>query len=159
MAKFDIAPVIFVDRAGWGARQDLPRLGHRVLRITWTHVIIHHTVVVDPDATPNLWETENKVFGRMVQLQTIRPDLGLDVPYNFVIFLMAGNPASIYVCEGRGEDRSGAHTRGHNTTGIGIALEGNFELAFDIGPFVPLISRFLGASRPCILEICPTVHR
>jgi len=145
MAKFDIpSRVRYVDHTGWGASPGFPRLGFHVPRRARTHVIIHHTVVVDPDATPNLWDTENTVFGRMVQLQTIRPDLGLDVPYNFVIFLMDGNPASIYVCEGRGEDRAGAHTKGHNTLGIGIALEGNFELAFDIGPFVPLISRFLG---------------
>src|SRR3989304_1394121 len=97
MAKFDIpSRVRYADRTGWGASLGFPRLGFHVPRRTRTHVIIHHTVVVDPDATPNLWDTENTVFGRMVQLQTFRPDFGLDVPYTFVIFLMDGNPASIY---------------------------------------------------------------
>lgn len=146
MAQFTIAPrVTYVDRAGWDARQDRPRLGHRVPRADRTHVIIHHTVIVDQDATPNLWETEDEIFRKMRQLQTIRPDLGEDVPYNFVVFLMHTDPASIYICEGRGEDRSGAHTKGHNTAGIGIALEGNFDQSpVDFSPYIPLISLFLG---------------
>jgi hypothetical protein len=146
MAKFDIASrVTYVDRAGWSARQDKPRIGHRIPREDRTHVIIHHTVIVDNDATPNLWETENEIFKKMRQLQTVRPDLGEDVPYNFVVFLMNTVPTLIFVCEGRGEDRSGAHTKGHNTTGIGISIEGNFEsFPVDFGPYVPLISLFLG---------------
>ena len=80
----------------------------------------------------------------MKQLQTIRPDLGLDVPYSFVVFLMNTDPESIYVCEGRGEDRTGAHTKGHNTTGIGVSIQGNFEYEIDITGYIPLISKFLG---------------
>ena len=33
-----------------------------------------------------------------------------------------------FLGEGRGLDRSGAHTQGHNTKGIGISFQGNFEL-------------------------------
>ena len=81
MAKFEIAPrVTYVDRVGWGARTDIPRLGNKVARNIRTHVIIHHTVIIDSDATPNLWETESEVFEKMKRLQTIRPDLGDDVP-------------------------------------------------------------------------------
>ncbi len=145
MARFAIAPgVTFLDRTGWGAVDELPRLGFFVPRGWRSHVILHHTVIVDPDKTMNLWEDEAEVTRKMRQLQRIRPDLGFDVPYNFVIFLMATEPASIYVCEGRGEDRSGTHTKGHNTTGLGVALQGNFEIETDLTPFVPLISLFLG---------------
>lgn len=146
MAKFDIASnVTYVDRAGWGSDRSIPRLGRIVPRTQRTKAIIHHTVIVDSDATKNFWETEAEVIQKMRELQRARPDLGRDVPYNFVIFLMNTNPASIYACEGRGEDRSGAHTIGHNTAGIGIALQGDFENnPTDPTPYVPLISLFLG---------------
>jgi hypothetical protein len=145
MAKFDIFDgLTYLDRTGWGAREDFSRLGFYVPRGERTHVIIHHTVITDPDATPNLWETEDEVITKMKQLQTIRPDLGLDVPYSFVVFLMNTDPKSIYVCEGRGEDRTGAHTKGHNTTGIGVSIQGNFEYEVDLSGYTSLISRFLG---------------
>lgn len=146
MAKFNIAPgVTYLDRAGWNSRRDIPRRGRIVPRNSRTKVIIHHTVIVDDDATKNFWETEAEVITKMQQLQTIRPDLGQDVPYNFVIFLMNSTTPSIYVCEGRGEDRSGAHTRGHNTKGIGIAFQGDFHtIATTLDSYVPLVSLFLG---------------
>lgn len=146
MAKFDIAPgVTYLDRNSWGSRRDIPRLGRIVPRNSRTKVIIHHTVIVDSDTTKNFWETEDEVIQKMKQLQTIRPDLGKDVPYNFVVFLKNAPTPSIYVCEGRGEDRSGAHTGGHNTAGIGIAFQGDFHnIATDLETYVPLVSLFLG---------------
>lgn len=149
MAKFDIVPgLTFVDRSSWGADPQYPRKGHKVGRDKRTHVIIHHTVMVDnDDKSPNLWETENEVFSMMRKLQTVRPDLGFDVPYNFVAFLMTGSPR-VMICEGRGEDRSGAHTIDHNTAGIAISFAGDFEnKAIDstaISERMPLISNFLG---------------
>lgn len=141
--RLSISPtLLYFDRAEWGARTDIPRLGYFVPAWRRTHAIMHHTVVIDNDATPNLWETEAEVTAKMRQLQTIRPDLGLDVPYNDVGFLMAGG--KLLVCEGRGADRTGAHTHGHNTAGVALALQGNFELARDIGPWVPAISRWWG---------------
>ncbi|MBE9030153.1 N-acetylmuramoyl-L-alanine amidase [filamentous cyanobacterium LEGE 11480] len=147
MAKFQIANrVTYADRRGWGADSKYPRRGYRVNRKDRETIFIHHTVIVDNDVTKNQWETEAEVFSKMRQLQIIRQkDLGSDVPYNFVVFLMNTNPASIYVCEGRGEDRTGAHTRGHNTKGIGIALQGNFEhILTPLSEYIPLISLFLG---------------
>lgn len=149
MAKFEIVPgLTFVDRSGWGADPQFPRKGHRVDRNKRTHIIIHHTVMVDSnDHSPNLWENENEVFAMMKKLQTVRPDLGLDVPYNFVAFLMTGSP-KVVICEGRGEDRSGAHTKGHNTAGIAISFAGDFENkpidSTVISERMPLISNFLG---------------
>lgn len=149
MAKFDIVPgLTFVDRKGWGAKPAFPRQGHRVPRHTRTHVIIHHTVVSDTsDSSPFLWETLSEVYQNMRTLQTIRPDLGHDVPYNFVVYLMA-KKNGLVVCEGRGEDRSGAHTKGHNTEGLGIAFAGNFDEetvpGVEVGKRLYLLSGFLG---------------
>ncbi len=149
MAKFDILPgLMFVDRKGWGAKSAFSRQGHRVPRNKRTHVIIHHTVVTDKsDTSPSVWETLHEVFRNMRRLQTIRPDLGNDVPYNFVVYLMAKNNG-IVICEGRGEDRSGAHTKGHNTEGIGVAFAGNFEdetvAGIEVSKRLYLLSGFLG---------------
>ncbi|MFQ5852822.1 MAG: hypothetical protein ACE5JU_19865 [Candidatus Binatia bacterium] len=145
MGRYQLAPgLLYLDREGWDARTEAegyPRLGYTVARYKRMELILHHTVVIDRDATPNIWETEDEVKAKMRQLQTIRPDLGLDVPYNFVAFPM---PEGIYVCEGRGEDRTGAHTHGHNTSGIGIAWQGNFELPSDVALYIPLFNKFLG---------------
>ena len=146
--------MLYLSREAWGARTDIPRLGNPVPRQHRTHVIVHHTVIGDPDSTPHLWETLDEVRLKMRQLQTIRPDLGLDVPYNFVIFLMADG--SIVVCEGRGYELDGAHTYGHNTTGVGVAFQGNFELPFDIRPFQPETNVFLSilkATMPNLVAI------
>ncbi|MCU7827820.1 MAG: N-acetylmuramoyl-L-alanine amidase [Candidatus Thiodiazotropha sp. (ex Myrtea sp. 'scaly one' KF741663)] len=149
MAKFEIVPgLVYVDRETWGADPDHPRKGYKVGRDRRTHVIIHHTVMPDTsDASSNLWETEKEVFGMMRKLQTVRPDLGMDVPYSFVVFFMAGS-TKIMVCEGRGEDRTGAHTKGHNSQGIGISFAGDFENKsikhYDIAKRMFLVSYFLG---------------
>jgi hypothetical protein len=132
----------YYSRKEWGARTDIPRLGYSVNRLDRTELIFHHTVIIDNDATPNFWETLSEVFAKMRQLQTIRPDLGLDVPYSLVIFFMADG--TLVVCEGRGLDRTGAHTYAHNTRGIGVAGEGNFELPANLGGYAPLLSRLAG---------------
>ena len=90
MAKFEILPgLIFVDRKGWGAKSSFPRLGHRVSRSKRTHVILHHTVVSDrSDTSPVVWETLPEIYRNMRRMQTIRPDLGNDVPYSFLVYLL-----------------------------------------------------------------------
>ena len=67
-----------IGRGAWGARTDLPRRGHLIGPASRTEVFIHHTVLVDDDATRNEWETLDEVQAQMRKLQTIRPDLGLD---------------------------------------------------------------------------------
>lgn len=149
MAKFDIVPgLTFVSRSTWGADPARPRLGAKVARTARTHVFIHHTVRVDKDATPCIWESEGEIFGEMKGLQICRPDLGLDVPYNFVAFLTALNGGGLYICEGRGEDRDGAHSKGHNTAAIAVSFAGDFHNgpvpAAEIAKRMPLLSNFLG---------------
>ncbi len=123
-----------LSRKQWGARTDLPRLGHRIGAEKRTEVFIHHTVIVDTDDTANEWEDLNEVRTRMRQLQTIRADdLGADVPYSMVAFCMANG--KLVLCEGRGLHRTGAHTKGHNRSAIAIAFQGNFET-------LPLPDRF-----------------
>lgn len=136
----------FISRNEWATNSNLPRLGGRVERQDRTHVFIHHTVTPDSDSTPNIWETRDEILNRMRRLQVIRPDLGLDVPYNFVAFIMSNGDLNI--CEGRGEDRTGAHTKGHNTKAIAVSFAGNFEdlsvAGADLKGKMKLLSYFLG---------------
>jgi peptidoglycan recognition protein len=118
--------LIILSRADWGARTDLPRLGVIVDRTRRTKVFIHHTVIIDDDSTANEWESLDEVKRKMRQLQTVRQeDLGADVPYSIVAFCMSNG--DLVLGEGRGIDRSGAHTRGHNTAALGISFQGDFE--------------------------------
>src|ERR1044072_384579 len=118
--------LIILSRSDWGARTDLPRLGMVVDRTRRTKVFIHHTVIIDDDSTANEWESLDEVKRKMRQLQTVRrQDLGADVPYSMVAFCMANG--DLVLGEGRGIDRSGAHTAGHNTAGLGISFQGDFE--------------------------------
>lgn len=119
------ANLIVVPRAEWGPKP-LPRLGPIIDRSVRTQVFIHHTDIIDHGSTPNEWESLDDVKSRMRDLQTIRAeDLGADVPYSMVAFCMSNG--DLMLCEGRGVDRQGAHTKGHNTKGIGIAFQGDFE--------------------------------
>lgn len=136
-----IAPrVIYVPREDWRANVDLERLGWIVPRDQRYECITHHSVVIDDDATPDLWTDLPEVFGKQRQLQRLRPDLGLDVPYQEVGYYMEpgfkweGQPIDIVLCQGRGLDRGGAHTAGrndqgdwHNHVAIATCIEGNFE--------------------------------
>ena len=139
-----IAPgVRYLTRADWGAN---PRIvgGHLMDGAAEKiEIPVHHTVIVDNDATPDLWETLVEVKAKMRQLQVIRADI-TDVPYNAVGFLMADR--SLIVCEGRGPNRSGAHTIGHNRRGYGFAFEGNMEALPnpDVSLWVPRLNRFFG---------------
>lgn len=114
-----------MDRQEWGADPSLPRRGDLVDAAERSEVFIHHTFNVDDDATPNEYEDLEVVKAKMRALQRARPDLGLDVPYSFVAFCMADG--ELVLGEGRGFDRSGAHSVGHNRSAFGIALQGDFE--------------------------------
>ena len=118
--------MMYLDRSDWDARSDLPRRGSVVQADQRTEVFIHHTTITSGGASPNSWPDMATVRARMRVLQVVRQaDLGADVPYSFVAFVM--DDGELVVCEGRGFDRSGAHTVGHNRSAFGIALQGNFE--------------------------------
>lgn len=119
------AEIVLLSRSDWGARTDLPRRGATVERSLRTEVFIHHTVNLDNDATTNEFEDLDEVKRAMRVLQTIRPTLGKDVPYNFVAFCMVNG--ELVLCEGRGLDRSGAHTPNHNRSALAVSFQGNFE--------------------------------
>jgi len=114
-----------LSRRDWGADPTLPRRGHLIGPLKRTEVVIHHTTITNTGAKPNEWRDLSQVKKRMQQLQRIRPDLGLDVPYSFVAFRMSNG--KLMLGEGRGLDRTGAHTAGHNRSALGIAFQGNFE--------------------------------
>ena len=117
--------MISIGRAKWGADKKLPRRGYLIGPLHRTEVYVHHSVIVDADATANEWETLDEVKSNMRRLQRIRPDLGSDIPYNMVAFCMSDGELAL--CEGRGLSRTGAHTRNHNRSALGIAFQGDFE--------------------------------
>jgi len=117
--------VRFLDRKQWGAHP-LPRLGTEVSRATWKEVIVHHTAGPRSGPSPNEWDSFAEMMEVMRGLQTGRPDLGLDVPYNVVAFCRTNG--ELVLCEGRGLDRTGAHTSGKNATALGVGFAGDFEL-------------------------------
>lgn len=126
--------VVYLTREQWGAHTDLPRLGSIVNADRRDRVIIHHTVGIDrSDNTPNAWPSMARVHQAMRGLQVVRSaDLGADVPYNYVAFVM--DDGSLVICEGRGAHRSGAHTGvgDWNIGAIAVAFHGNFELALPV---------------------------
>lgn len=118
--------VIFLTREQWNADPNLPRKGVIVDPSKRTEIFIHHTVIVDDDNTLNEWEDIEEVKTQMRKLQTVREsDLGADVPYSLVAYCMSNG--DLVLGEGRGINRSGAHTKGHNTSALGISFQGNFE--------------------------------
>lgn len=128
--------VALMERAEWD-NSGQPRLGYAVSRSARTELIVHHTVAIDPDASPLVWETEAEIIAHMRVLRTIRPDLGLDIPYNWVAFMRPN--LTLTICEGRGLDRTGAHTHAHNTSGVATCMAGdfhNYPLGGFLSPFV-----------------------
>lgn len=117
---------IYLSRADWGANTRLPRLGHPVDPSKRTEIHVHHTAAVDTsDFTKNRWSRANAVKYQRA-LQTIRPDLGKDIPYTEVFYVLEN--LDVLIMEGRGLWRTGAHTAGHNTAGFGWSAAGNFDL-------------------------------
>jgi hypothetical protein len=119
----------FISRGEADYRPDLRRLGQPVTPSLRTEIVHHHTVTIDADCSPNLWETVPEMLSMARRIQTCRPDLGLDVPYNVLIFC---GPETVMV-EGRGWDRTGAHTAGHNQSGFGFGWVGDFRTSLPDG--------------------------
>lgn len=119
--------VTYLSREQWGADASLPRRGRVVDGASvFRGVFVHHTVfrVEDWDGDGIRHGDLDDIKAFMQRLQRIRPDLGYDVPYSYVVF--AGtDPYSSVVCEGRGLGRTGAHTAGFNSTRLGVAVAGN----------------------------------
>lgn len=144
--------IYLVSREEWGARTDLPRLGYFVPREVRTKTIFHHTVtVLANDDEPNIWEPmELLAAKRMMQrLQIGRPDLGDDVPYSWCFFLgVVGTEHILWVCEGRGIDRTGSHTQHQNTAGYGFGLVGDFRIDTpNIAAYGPMFAQFMSFLR------------
>lgn len=119
------AGLVYRSREQWVADPSLPRLGHHVDPSRRTEVFIHHTVTRAPGDTPSVWETWDEIVAHMRRLQRIRPDLGLDVPYTAVAHITP--TGAVFLCEGRGLHRTGAHTANRNTQALGFAFAGDFE--------------------------------
>lgn len=141
--------VLYLTRADWGADTSLPRGGYTKDRngvdiyLRKTEADIHHSVVIDNDPTPDIWETLDEIKKKSKRMQTIRPDLGNDWPYNHGVYLMP--PPVICIAEGRGYNHTGAHTKGHNTIGWGLVFMGNFHAGprVNLDPWLPAINRYL----------------
>lgn len=137
--------VLYLSREDWGANQSYPRLGGPAIpRGRRYYSIVHHTVGVDNDTTKNTWENLDEIKAMMKRLQLIRPDLGADVPYSFVVFAAILDGQYVLVlCEGRGYEFAGAHTAGadaqgayFNVVGIALSWAGDFENhPFDYDPW------------------------
>ena len=146
----------------WWDTSNLPRLGFAVSRAQRTELIIHHTVGNDPDGTPLIWETDDEIQKHMRFLQTVRQaELGADIPYNFVAFIRPD--WSITVCEGRGFDRTGAHTKYRNTSGVATSFAGDFHNQTIANPdaLVASINEWLRREKMECPNVGPTIfgHR
>jgi hypothetical protein len=163
-------PGLYLDRAAWGADLALGRLGSIVPRSQFTALAVHHTVIVmqDYDRDGYTHGDVDDIRRYMRALQTARPDLAPlvngkrlppDVPYSFVVFRGADEYGYV-VCEGRGFDRTGAHTQGgYNRTAYGVALAGDFT---HVAPTIGMLAgvRWVGAQLEDPVGARPTVgHR
>lgn len=135
--------VYTLPRAVWD-NSGRPRLGTPLAPDELDGMIVHHTVIVHEPA-PELGDE----IAYMRRLRTSRPDLGEDVPYNFVVF-RSDNPLDCVVAEGRGL-RSGAHTAGtapngvkYNACRLGVAFAGDSRIPGVITPGVVAGFNMLG---------------
>lgn len=116
--------VHYLTRDEWGAGPI--GAGHAVPHSQFTGLAVHHTVMVMPDYDRDgfLHGDLDDIKRYMRQLQVARPDLGIEVPYSFVVFRGARDSDCV-VAEGRGWGRTGAHTSGQNSSRYGVAYAGN----------------------------------
>ncbi|XP_066996185.2 peptidoglycan recognition protein [Anabrus simplex] len=101
-----------VSRAGWGAKR--PWIVEYMV-IPVEYVVIAHTVTQPCNSASTCADI-------MVNIQTHHMNLSWgDIGYSFVV----GGDGNVY--EGRGWHKVGAHTKGFNKKGLGIALIGEFS--------------------------------
>lgn len=92
----------------------------------------------------------SQVQAFMRRLQEIRPDLGSEVPYSWVVF-RGWSRIDAIICEGHGAFRTGAHTARLNSTRYGIAFAQNTgKVPVDPGQIeaVRWLAGSLGLARP-----------
>ena len=137
--------------------------GHPLPHEQINGLTIHHTVM------PFFGEPGDLVALRkyMVRLAHVRPDLAWrrpngtlqpEVPYSFVVFKGNHENQGI-VIEGRGWDRTGAHTANFNSKVYGVAYAGNTDIEH-MTPGVVAAIRHIGMRLPRPLEADRTrAHR
>ncbi len=125
--------VVYVPRSEVGYSDQYPRLGAAVYPSERQGWVFHHTV-----GGAQVSETSTQALSYVRALQTARKaDLGADVPYNFVVSLVADDDPYLLVAEGRGLYRSGAHTldtiddddpiRSENRTLVAFGWQGDWR--------------------------------
>lgn len=149
--------VTFLRRADWGASR--PPLGHAVEPRIQDHQVVHHSASwIGDDGRDHVYAVDEAAAAMRV-LETARPDLGLDIPYHFVLW--PGGQSHVIVAEGRGMGRTGAHAPGHNRSGVGVCFAGNYHAPAGGVSTVPdeLIvgCRWIGAELMSAPEIGPTL--
>ncbi|XP_055843527.1 peptidoglycan-recognition protein SD-like [Episyrphus balteatus] len=103
-----------VSRADWHGQEPDGEIDN--LKSPVNKVIISHTA---SGSCNNRASCDHKV--KSIQKQQMDVMGFSDIAYNFLI----GNDGNVY--EGRGWNKVGAHTRGHNTDSIGISFIGIFD--------------------------------
>ncbi|MFG0329854.1 MAG: hypothetical protein ACF8PN_08155 [Phycisphaerales bacterium] len=83
--------------------------------------VLHHTVATGPENGDI-----DAIGAWMRQLQAMRPDLGSEVPYSVIPFRGATDD-SVVLADGRGPNRTGAHTAGLNSTRYAWSLPGDYR--------------------------------
>ncbi len=90
-----------------------------------TTVQVHHTAGIDDDdSTPNMWDLD-EACAYMRKLQWSRPELG-PLPYSENI-AVSEDLNTVWILQGRGLSKRGAHTAGHNVDGVGWGYLANFD--------------------------------
>jgi hypothetical protein len=129
--------IVYVSRAEWGATQATENFIRNRFSATpaeKTTIQVHHTARPD-DGTPNRWDYPD-AERYMRSLQTARPELG-PLPYSMNL-AVSEDAQTVWVFEGRGILKVGAHTAGHNRDGVGYGIFGNFDLRDDVAALVAI---------------------
>lgn len=149
----DNGTVIYLPRSFW---TDVEPGGHSLPHEQINDMIVHHTVMLmqDYDHDGYLQGDLDDIKRYMIRLSEVRPDLYWEgrpeVPYSFVHFLGQDERHGIVV-EGRGWDRTGAHTANFNSKVYGCAFAGDSTFQ---APTIGLLAtfRFIGGLLPRPLE-------
>lgn len=123
-----MSQIVWVSRAKWGsskATEDFIARRDSIPAEDLTSIQIHHTAAIDgDDSTPNRWDYEEAV-AYIRRLQTSRPELG-PLPYSENL-AVSEDLSTVWLFEGRGILKRGAHTAEHNRDGVGWGIFGNFD--------------------------------